>query len=301
MENTSQFCLEVADISVKILSADPTLQFETQGVMKTFLATEDQPDAQASATWSDLSQMSLGQKVFDSGALWQLYRRNGSYLYAFTSPVFGSVPYKVASFDSSFTSGEVYLHRPYFESKQALYPLEYPLDELWMVNLLGQGRGAEIHGCGVVDADGKGHLFVGQSGAGKSTMARLWEFKRGIQILSDDRIVLRWANQKLWMYGTPWHGEAGFSSRARAPLSRIYFLRHAQKNELLPQRPAQAVGQLFTCSFPPFYNPEALDFTLGFFEKVVQSVPCFELKFLQDKKVIELLTGLGESGLSHED
>ena len=301
MNHTSQFCLEVADISVKIQSTDPTLQFETQGVMKNFLAAKDQPDGQASANWSDLSQMSLGQKVFDSGALWQLYRRNGSYLYAFTSPVFGSVPYKVASFDSSFTSGEVYLHRPYFASKQALYPLEYPLDELWMVNLLGQGRGAEIHGCGVVDAQGKGHLFVGQSGAGKSTMARLWEFKRGIQILSDDRIVLRQANQKLWMYGTPWHGEAGFSSRDRAPLSRIYFLRHAQKNELLPQRPAQAVGQLFTCSFPPFYNPEALDFTLGFFEEVVQAVPCFELRFLQDKKVIELLTGLGESGLSHED
>ena len=296
MENTSQFCLEVADISVKIRSADPTLQFETQGVMKNFLSGELQPDAQASATWSDLSQMSLGEKIFDSGALWQLHRRNGSYLFAFTSSVFGPFPYKVASFDSSFTAGEVYLHHPYFESKSALYPLEYPLDELWMVNLLGQGRGVEIHGCGVVDADGKGHLFVGQSGAGKSTMARLWEPLKGIQILSDDRIVLRQANQKLWMYGTPWHGEAGFSSTARAPLTRIYFLRHAKENKLLPQRPAQAVGQLFTCSFPPFYNPEALDFTLGFFEKVVQSVPCFELRFLQDKKVIELLTGP-----SHED
>ncbi len=203
MENTSQFCLEVADISVQIHSADPTLQFETQGVMKDFLAAEDQPDGQASATWSDLSQMSLGTEVFDSGALWQLHRSNGSYLYAFTSSAFGPIPYKVASFDPSFTSGEVYLHRPYFESKPALYPLEYPLDELWMVNLLGQGRGAEIHGCGVVDAQGKGHLFVGQSGAGKSTMARLWEPRKGIQILSDDRIVLRQADQELWMYGTP--------------------------------------------------------------------------------------------------
>ena len=123
-------------------------------------------------------------------------------------------------------------------------------------------------------------------------MARLWEPQKGIQILSDDRIILRQANQKLWMYGTPWHGEAGFSSRARAPLTRIYFLRHAQKNELLPQRPAQAVGQLFTCSFPPFYNPEALDFTLGFFEEVVKAVPCFELQFLPDESVIELISGL---------
>jgi hypothetical protein len=296
MHHQRQFCLEVADISVKIDSADPTLQFETQGVMKDFLAAEDQPDGQASATWSDLSQMSLGRKIFDSGALWQLHRINGSYLYAFTSSAFGPVPYKVASFDPSFTSGEVSLHRPYFESKPALYPLEYPLDELWMVNLLGQGRGAEIHGCGVVDAQGKGHLFVGQSGAGKSTMARLWEPQKGIQILSDDRIVLRQADQKMWMYGTPWHGEAGFSSATRAPLSRIYFLRQAKENKLLPQRPAQAVGQLFTCSFPPSYNPEALDFTLGFFEKVVQAVPCFELRFLRDEKIIDVLTGL-----SHEE
>ncbi len=89
MHHQSQFCLEVADISVKIRSSDPTLQFETQGVMKKFLAGEDRPDAQASATWSDLSQMSLGEQIFDSGALWQLHRRNGSYLYAFTSSSFG--------------------------------------------------------------------------------------------------------------------------------------------------------------------------------------------------------------------
>ncbi|MFQ5542305.1 MAG: hypothetical protein ACE5E2_05700, partial [Candidatus Binatia bacterium] len=62
MTYQSQFCLEVADISVMIQSADPTLQFQTQGVMKNFLGTADRPDAQASATWSDLSQMSLGEK-----------------------------------------------------------------------------------------------------------------------------------------------------------------------------------------------------------------------------------------------
>ncbi len=292
MQHESQFCLEVADISLLVCSADPSLKLETQGTMTDFLAGETKPDARVSAAWSDLSQVNLGRKVFDSGALWQLHRRNGSYLYSFTSSAIGSVPYKVASFDSSFTSGELYLHHPYFESKPALYPLEYPLDELWMVNLLGQGRGAELHGCGVVDSQGEGHLFVGQSGAGKSTMARLWQPQPGIQILSDDRIVLRQSGQKLWMHGTPWHGEAGFSSAARAPLTRIYFLQHGQKSQLLPQRPAEAVGHLFTCSFPPFHDPEALDFTLGFFEEVVKAVPCFELQFLPDESVIELISGL---------
>jgi len=296
MKHQDQFCLKVADISLLVRSADPGLNLEPEEAVKDFLTEEDEPDARVSAAWSDLSQMNLGQKVFDSDAVWKLYRRNGSYLFSFTSSVFGSVPYKVASFDSNFTSGEVYLHHPYFESEPALDPLEYPLTELWMANLLAQGRGAEVHSCGVVDAQGEGRLFVGQSGAGKSTLARLWEPQKGIQILSDDRIILRKAGQKLWMYGTPWHGEAGFSSRARAPLTRIYFLQHGQENELFRQRPAQAVAQLFTCSFPPFHNPKGLDSTLSFFEEVVQAVPCFELRFLQDEKVIELLTGL-----SHED
>ncbi len=292
MKGQSQFCLEVADISLMVRSADPTLKLETEGAMKDFLSGEDQPDARVTATWSDLSQMSLGQKVFDSDAVWKLYRCNGSYIFSFTSSVFGSVPYKVASFDPSFTSGQVYLHQQYFESEPVLYPLEYPLAELWMVNLLAQGRGAEVHGCGLVNAQGEGHLFVGQSGAGKSTMARLWQSQPGIQILSDDRIVRRKIGQKLWMHGTPWHGEAEFGSATRAPLTRIYFLQHGEKNEVLPQRPAQAIGHLFTCSFPPCYNSEAVDFTLGFFEEVVQAVPCFELRFLQDESVIELISGL---------
>ena len=70
------------------------------------------------------------------------------------------------------------------------------------------------------------------------------------------------------------------------------FLRQSKENKLLPQRPAQAVGKLFTCSFPPFYNPEALDYTLGFFEEVVRAVPCFELRFLRDEKIIDVLIGL---------
>jgi hypothetical protein len=163
------------------------------------------------------------------------------------------------------------------------------LDELLLLNLLSQGRGAEIHGCGVVDAAGHGHLFAGQSGAGKSTMARLWQERKDARVLSDDRIVLRKANGKIWIYGTPWHGDAGSAAAARAPLSRIYFLRHEQENELIPTREAEAVGRLLACSFPPFYSPKGLRFTLGFLEEVVKAVGCFELGFVPDERVISAL------------
>lgn len=294
MKTASQLCFEVADLSVMISTPDPSFRLEVGGAMKDFLAEEDQPDVRVSVAWSDLSEVSLGSKVFDSKALWRLYRQNGSYLYCFTSSIFGPLPYKVATFNSDFTRGRVLLHRDYLEPEQPLYPLEYPLDELLMGHLLGQGLGAEVHGCGLVDAQGEGHLFVGQSGAGKSTMARLWDQVQGAEILSDDRIVLRKFGRKLWMYGTPWHGEAGFSSAARASLSRIYFLQQGQKNELLPTPPAEAVARLFASSFPPFYSPRGLDFTLEFFEEVVTAVPCAELRFLPDERVVQFISEVTE-------
>ena len=91
------------------------------------------------------------------------------------------------------------------------------------------------------------------------------------------------------MYGTPWHGDAGLACQARAPLTRIYLLRHGQKNALVPQRRAEAIGRLFACSFVPFYNPCSLDFTLGLLEDVVKAVPCYELRFAPDERVIEFI------------
>ena len=87
--------------------------------------------------------------------------------------------------------GEILLHPGFFEWSQPVDPLSTPLDELLYGALLARGRGAEIHGCGLIDAHGNGLLFAGRSGAGKTTMARLWQDVPGTTILSDDRIILR--------------------------------------------------------------------------------------------------------------
>jgi hypothetical protein len=247
------------------------------------------PDVHVHAVWGDLRATDTGTLLFDSGCLWQLYAEAATYCFRFASPAYGVLPYKVARFDSAFTAGEVCLHRPYFGSGGAVSPLEYPLDELLLINLLAQGRGVEVHASGIVDAQGHGHLFLGQSGAGKTTMTRLWQQEPGSTVLSDDRIIVRHLDKQFWMYGTPWHGEARLSSPARAPLSRVYFLRHGQHNALLPQRPTTALGRLFACCFPPFHNPAALDFTLGLLEEVTQAVPCYELGFLPNASVIAFL------------
>src|SRR5262249_3947103 len=140
-------------------------------------------------------------------------------------------PYKSAWFNEDFTRGEVLLLKRYFDQETPLYPLEYPLDELLMIHRISRGEGAEVHGCGLVTSEGQGLLFIGHSGAGKSTTSRLWLNQPGTTVLSDDRIILRVQNGTLRMYGTPWHGDAGLAAQAFAPVHKIYLLQHASRNE----------------------------------------------------------------------
>ena len=288
------FYVRIADITIALIGDGPELKLHVEGPTKQFLIDPADPDVSVRAAWGDLSVENGRGKIFDSGGPWQLYHHDGAYRFRFTSSAVGPFPYKVACFNPGFTNGEIYLNRHYLNRGRPLYPLEYPLDELLMLNLLAKGLGVEVHACGIVDDQGNGHLFLGQSGAGKTTMARLWQNIEGVQILSDDRIILRQMGTDIWMYGTPWHGEAELACPAQVRLARVYFLRHGQKNELVRQREAEAAARIFACSFPPFYNPEALEFTLGFLEEVIEAIPCYELRFLPDDRVVGFLQ-------SHQD
>jgi len=284
--------LRIADITCSVTSADPSVELRIEGATQSFFVPEINPDITIEARWGDLSAIKYeGPKLFDSGALWQLHQVDGAFLFSFSSHVFGSIPYKVALLRRDFSTGEVLVHRPYFHTDESLNPLGFPLDELLFTNFLALGRGVEVHACGVTDSHGRGHLFVGQSTAGKTTIARLWEKEPDITVLSDDRMILRRIENKIWMYGTPWHGEAMLASPSRAPLTAVYFLEKGQKNELVAQKASDSISRLFACSFPPFYNRDALDFTLTFLEDVVKNVPCSELKFTPDKRVVEFIKG----------
>lgn len=224
------------------------------------------------------------ERLFDSGSLWQLFRRSdGRSLYVFTSSAHRG-PYKSALIDRESGTGEVVLSA--FDTTQPVYPLEYPLDELLLQQLLSRGLGAEVHGCGLIDPAGRGLLFLGQSGAGKTTTARLWERVPDARILSDDRVVLREMDGVFWLYGTPWHGEARLAAAARAPLSATFFLAKAPENMLLPIAPTAAAARLYACSFLPFYDPAAIQFALGCFHELAAQTPCWEFCFTPDERAV---------------
>jgi hypothetical protein len=282
-----RYSVTIAETTVAVVSIDPELRLSIEGARQRFQAEDDCPDVRIEAAFG-CTAAPPDPPIFDTGGLWKVYCRDGSYLFTFSSPALGPLPYKTARFNRDFSCGKVYLHRPCFPGRR-VDPLAWPLDELLIGHVLGLGGGVELHAAGLIDAEGRGRLFVGHSGAGKSTMTRLWEDRPGVVILSDDRIILRLKEGRFVMYGTPWHGDAQHASAQSAPVFAIYLLDHGNATRPRALDPVQAAARLFTMSLTAFYSEKAVAFTLGFINRLLEAVPCLALPFVPDRRVVDLL------------
>jgi hypothetical protein len=283
--------LSVGDITLRVVADDPRLAAPPGGSLGLFCANDGRADVDIRARWTDTPSECAGRMLFDSGAAWQLRWSGGEFVFTFQSSVFGPEPYKIARFNQTFTVGDVQLYRPHFEQHPSAtpFPLQYPLDELLMIHLLAQGKGVEVHGCGLLDGAGRAHVFVGQSGAGKSTLARLWLDHPGVTLLSDERVVLRTDRDRIAVYGTPWQGDAHFASPLSGQLASVFFLNQGPAHAVVPTGGSRAAARLLACSFLPFHNAAAVDGTMTAVAHVTRSTPCYDLWFAPDRSVIDVL------------
>jgi hypothetical protein len=282
--------LRIAGLTIQVTCVQQDLNIAPGRASAPFTIEPAPPDVRVDVVARDRDESDGAREcLFDSGGPWRLYRHADGFLFRFFSSTLPSHPYKTALFSHDFSTGRVHVDRPFFAAAETIDPLEYPLDELLVISLLGQGRGIEIHGCGVIDRDGTGYLFVGPSGAGKSTIARLWLAEHGTAILSDDRVILRNDGDGLWMYGTPWHGEEPLASPRRSRLARLFFLRQHTRDDVIPVAKPDGVARLFAASFPPFHSARALDFTLEFLDRLGDCVPWSELRFRPTRALLDVV------------
>jgi hypothetical protein len=275
------------------LHAEGDLRLTLERELRAFAVPSDSCDVNLQISWVDSLAVPNSTLLFHSGGLWSLFAEPSGYRFSFLSPLLGMTPYKEAWFNPEFCTGRVLLSRRYFDTQRPAYPLEYPLDELLMIHRLSRGEGVEVHAVGISDETGRGHLFLGHSGAGKSTTARLWLDRPGVRILSDDRIILRARDGQIWMYGTPWHGDAGIASPDSAPLTGIFLLEHGNSNERLPLPPGRAAAELFTRSFVTHHSGEGIRFTLEFLDRVAREIPSSVFKFVPDESAVEAICRAG--------
>ena len=234
-----------------------------------------------------IPDISLDTRVFSSGSHWQLYRINKDYYFKITSceknKEFIS---RLAVFPSDFSSAKIYTYSPVGDKG---FPLEYPLDQILLIHLSALNKGVLLHACGVVLKE-QGLIFVGSSGAGKSTIGGLFsEYKQAL-ILSDDRIVAKKEGSDFMINGTPWYGSLGLCSPSKVRLKKIFFLKKSVRNSITPLSAYESFKRLTSFSFLPYWEKAPLTKTLSTINSIASIKNlCYELSFQPDKGIVGLV------------
>lgn len=95
-------------------------------------------------------------------------------------------------------------------------------------------HGTALFHSAVVSLDGKGYMFLGRSGTGKSTHARLWrKYIEGTELMNDDNPAVRiMPDGVAWVYGTPWSGKTPCYKNVSCPVGAIVLLSQAPYNKI---------------------------------------------------------------------
>ena len=90
-------------------------------------------------------------------------------------------------------------------------------------------KGTVLFHAAVVSHQGRGYMFLGPSGTGKSTHARLWlKHIGGTELVNDDNPVVRQGV----VYGSPWSGKTPCYRNVSYPLGGIVVLSQAPYNKI---------------------------------------------------------------------
>jgi hypothetical protein len=167
---------------------------------------------------------------------------------------------------------------------KATDPFEYPLDGLILYYLTVIYGDIMIHASGV-SYKGRGYLFSGVSGRGKSTMAMLWD-NFGAKVVHDDRLILRKINPGYQMFNTPvYNNEDPLDS----PVHKIFIIEHGTENNILPVKGAAAVSMVLANCIQHNWGHEIIARLLGSISIMCGVIPVTRLSFKPDSSIIDYI------------
>lgn len=150
-----------------------------------------------------------------------------------------------------------------------------------------------VHSSSVV-YNGNAAIFLGESGTGKSTHARLvCSVLHGATILNDDSPVIRVEDGEPFVYGSPWSGKNPYYKQQKARLTAVARISQAGHNTLTKVPLHEAIGALLP-SFPPelylsgFYGQSVYNVL----SDILERVPVYSLECLPDEMAARLSAGM---------
>ena len=134
-----------------------------------------------------------------------------------------------------------------------------------------------LHGS-TIAVDGAAYLFTAACGTGKSTHTRLWREVFGDRALmvNDDKPFLKFLDEMVIAYGSPWSGKHGLDSNISVPLKGICILHRGEENRIRRIGAEDAIEMLLHQSYVSD-NTALQQKTFALVNRLTQCVPLWEM------------------------
>lgn len=138
----------------------------------------------------------------------------------------------------------------------------------------------------LVESEGKGIIFTGESGVGKTTQAELWQRFMNAEVINGDKAFIRGINGSFFAYGSPWKGSSEYCLNKKAELAGIVVLRQAEENRITR---AENPAELFIPHvFLPHWDKLCVANALDIFDRLVKTVPVWLLECKPDEEAVKI-------------
>lgn len=146
----------------------------------------------------------------------------------------------------------------------------------------------------VIESQGKGMLFLGKSGTGKSTHSRLWlENIKDAELLNDDNPIVRlMPDGKVYVFGSPWSGKTPCYRNRHVEVGAFVRLKQAPFNKLEQLPPAYSFAALLPSCSNMVWDQTVHDAVCKTVAAVAVKSKVAQLECLPDRDAVGLSYGL---------
>ncbi len=155
------------------------------------------------------------------------------------------------------------------------------------------GLGTALFHAASVSYKGLGYLFLGKSGTGKSTHARLWlKYNEGSELFNDDNPVVRLFEKDgkkfAVAYGSPWSGKTPCYKNVKMEIGAFVLLSQAPFNKISPLKGVSAYAAIVPSISGMRWDKKIADGLHMTQNGLASNVPVWYLECLPDEDAAKL-------------
>ncbi|RBP88263.1 hypothetical protein DFO70_11532 [Cytobacillus firmus] len=167
------------------------------------------------------------------------------------------------------------------------FALKHAITNLYSSFIVYHNWGLLIHSSCAIE-NGKAHIFSGQSGAGKSTAAKLSAPR---ELLSDEATILMIDDGKVTVFDSPFRSELqATGTNKTVPLASIQLLHQSLHNNRMNLKKSDALIQLLDKVFYWAHSPKETKQVIKLLNKLVETVPVYDPHFQKNNRFWELIS-----------